>query len=72
VRHVEQTVTVVDGERREVVDCTGETAGWGARYLAGTLFDQEHVFAVSESASMRRSTPVASIPGPRRVDGRPE
>jgi predicted dehydrogenase len=47
VRHVEQTVTVVDGDRREVVDCTGETAGWGARYLAGTLFDQEHVFAVS-------------------------
>ena len=48
VRHVEQTVTVVDGETRETLDCAGETAGWGERYLAGTLFDQEHVFTVSQ------------------------
>jgi predicted dehydrogenase len=48
VRHVEQTVTVVDGDRREVIDCAGEAPGWGARYLAGDLVAQEHVFTVTE------------------------
>ena len=37
VRHVDQTVLVVDGERQETIDCTEEPAGWGARYLDGTL-----------------------------------
>ena len=75
VRHVDQTVLVVDGETRETIDCTGEPAGWGDRYLAGTLFDQEHVFAVPEICLRRRSAharrgrrPAA----PSRVDGRPE
>jgi predicted dehydrogenase len=50
VRHIEQTVFVVDSERRETIDCAGEPAAWGDRYLAGTLVSQEHVFTVCELA----------------------
>jgi predicted dehydrogenase len=47
VRQIEQSVLVVDNEGREVVECAGRPAGWGDRYLAGTLVDQEHVFTVT-------------------------
>jgi predicted dehydrogenase len=48
VRHVEQTVTVVDGERRETVDCAGRPVGWAADVVAGRFVDQEHVFTVTQ------------------------
>jgi predicted dehydrogenase len=49
VRHMEQTVTVVDDERRETIDCAGARTAWGERFLAGDLVDQAHVFAVTEA-----------------------
>ncbi len=48
VRHVDQTVLVVDGEKRETISCTEEPAGWGSRYLDGSLITQDHAFTVTE------------------------
>jgi predicted dehydrogenase len=48
VRHVDQTVTVVDGERREVIECAGRPVTWADDVLAGRFLDQEHVFTVSQ------------------------
>jgi predicted dehydrogenase len=48
VRHVDQTVLVVDGEKQETIPCTEQPSGWGARYLDGTLVTQEHAFTVTE------------------------
>jgi hypothetical protein len=47
VRQIEQSVHVVDDDGREVLECAGLPAGWGDRYLAGTLVDQQHVFTVT-------------------------
>ena len=71
VRHVDQTVLVVDGEKPETIDCTGETAGWGDRYLAGTLLTQEHVFAVSRDLPATPRRHARRVGVPRRVDGCP-
>ncbi len=49
VRHVDQTVLVVDGEQQETIVCTEQPSGWGTRYRDGTLVTQEHVFAVTET-----------------------
>jgi hypothetical protein len=48
VRHIDQTVLVVDGEKQETISCTEAPAGWGDRYLAGALVTQDHAFTVTE------------------------
>ena len=69
VRHVGQTVTVVDGERTETVACAGDAPTWAADLLAGRRpFPQEHVFTVTRlcleaQARARRHPPVD---GPER------
>ncbi len=69
VRHVDQTVTVVDGERTETVACAGDAPTWAADLLAGRPpFPQEHVFTVTRlcleaQARARRHPPVD---GPER------
>jgi predicted dehydrogenase len=50
VRHIEQTVFVVDADGRELVECAKQRSDWGRRYLEGTLVDQQHVFTVCELA----------------------
>ncbi|GIU90514.1 MAG: oxidoreductase [Acidimicrobiia bacterium] len=48
VRHVDQTVTVVDGERRETIECAGGPVTWADQVLAGSPpVTQEHVFTVT-------------------------
>jgi predicted dehydrogenase len=49
VRHVEQTVTVVDANSSETIDAKGEPVTWAADVVAGTQpLTQEHVFAVTD------------------------
>jgi predicted dehydrogenase len=50
VRHIDQTVFVVDGEGRELIDCAGQRSHWGRRYLDGALVGQDHVFTVCDLA----------------------
>jgi predicted dehydrogenase len=50
VRHIDQTVFVVDSDGRELIGCAGQRSDWGRRYLDGALLGQDHVFAVSELA----------------------
>jgi hypothetical protein len=49
VRSMENTITVVDGERIEVIDCTDEPLHWAEAFLAGEMpVPQTHVIAVHD------------------------
>jgi predicted dehydrogenase len=46
-RYVDKSVLVVDGERRETIDCSEVPVRWAADLLAGSPLPQAHVFTVT-------------------------
>lgn len=50
VRALDQTLTVVDAQRTEVIPCGDRPARWGAAALEGTLVTQDHVWASTRLA----------------------
>ncbi len=63
-RYVDQAVLVVDGNRKETVECTGQPVTWASDLLEGRPLDQEHVFTVTRicleaQAGARRLDPIA-------------